>query len=206
MLQPSSFMLFRADVAKQDGLTAGERAERRKEFRGLFSPEYQPAEYRGGRVSSVKRYAGIISDSERVIADRLPDILYNLLLLGTGQATEEVVTPKGEVIERRLPPSEKALMYLYDRLAGKPINVTQMEVSGEVKHTGVTIHLVPQGPPTPPSHPDAIEAPATLALPVPTETLARFPLREVKDVRRQGRRKKPRVVTEATGQERPQDR
>ena len=128
------------------GMQAPERNEARAEFLGRFSEERQPGEYKGGRISPVKRYAGIIGDAERIIADKLPDILENALKLATGTATEEVALQSGKVVERRLPPDTKMIQYLIDRLAGKPVTPMQMEVNGEVKHNGLVIHLTPQAP------------------------------------------------------------
>jgi len=178
-----------ATKGSTDGLTREERAARRADFTGRFSADL-PSANNVGRISSVRRYAGIIADAERVIADRLPDLLESALLLATGKATEEAVTVKGELVVRRLAPDTKAIMYLMDRLMGKPINVTQMEISGEVKHTGVTIHLTPHGPP------QAIAGAVTPLLPAFAER--ELPTLVVKDVKRRGRRTKPKVVKEET--------
>lgn len=141
------------------------RREARRDFLGRFSSEHQPDPSRMGRTSPVVRYKGVIADAERVIVDHLPDILWSALQLATGQATEEVVNVKtGAIVERRLPPDQKAIKYLIDRIAGTPINRSQMEVSGEVRTNGLVIHLTPQGLPAPEA-PPALEGTAFAALP-----------------------------------------
>ena len=170
------------------GMNAPERNEAREKFLNQFSSDHQPTEYKGGRISPVKRYAGIIADAERVITDHLPDILFNQIMLATGQATQQVVNVKtGEIVTLRMAPDAKAGQYLMDRIAGKPVNFTQMEVSGEVKHNGLVIHLSPTGPP-PTALPQGDISPEPLALPEPRL--------EVIDVKRRGRHKKPKVIVE----------
>ena len=110
-----------------------------------FSSEYQPGNNRvGGRTAKKDLYAGQIREFEDLIAEDLPRFYEKLRELAMGEATEQVVNVKtGALVERRLPPNEKVLQYLVNRLAGKPVSVKELHLEGQIEHRSLTILVGP---------------------------------------------------------------
>jgi len=89
-----------------------------------------------GRPRKREKHAGAISKAEKQIADRLPELINNLLELAGGVLVEEV-DESGKPRVYRRPPDRAANEYLINRVLGKPTE----RVEGE--HTGdVTIRVV----------------------------------------------------------------
>lgn len=82
-----------------------------------------------GRPAKVKIYADPIAAAEKQIAARLPDLIERLFELADGIQVRERDTKGGEKIYDR-PPCFKSLSYLIDRVAGKPKQSVEAEVSG----------------------------------------------------------------------------
>ncbi len=110
-----------------------------------FTSEYQPENNRGGgRKAKKDLYAGQIREFEDLIAKDLPTFYEKLRELAVGEATEQVVNVKtGELVERRLPPNEKVLQYLVNRLAGKPVSVKEISMEVQSEHRSINIFVGP---------------------------------------------------------------
>jgi len=80
-----------------------------------------------GRPRKADSHAGAVAAAERKIADRLPSLIENMLVLADGYWTEET-TKEGARIVYKTAPDFKANQYLIDRIMGKPTERT--EVSG----------------------------------------------------------------------------
>ena len=110
-----------------------------------FSSEYQPENNRGGgRKAKKDLYAGVIREFEDLIASDLEEFYKKLRELAMGEATQQVINVKTGAIETiKLPPNEKVLMYLVNRLAGKPISVKEINVEGQIEHRSINILVGP---------------------------------------------------------------
>lgn len=90
-----------------------------------FSSTNQPANR--GRKPKPKGTA--IQQAEQRIRDRLPEIVDALLEAGMGVLVQET-DKDGQAKVYQRPPDVKALTYLFDRVAGKPVQ----QVEGDVDH------------------------------------------------------------------------
>lgn len=73
-----------------------------------------------GRRRKAIKYAGQIAAAEDRIADKLPGLIDNMLVLADGVRVEEtnIVTGQPEVYQK--PPDRAANIYLIDRILGRP--------------------------------------------------------------------------------------
>jgi hypothetical protein len=78
-----------------------------------------------------------IQIAEKRIADRLPSLIDNLLVLADGVRVSKTTSEGDEVVYRQ-PPDRAANEYLINRVMGKPTDKTEAEVSVT---GGVTIFL-----------------------------------------------------------------
>ena len=110
-----------------------------------FSSEYQPGNNRaGGRKAKKDLYAGVIREFEDRIAEDLPEFYKKLYELAMGEATQQVINVKTGAIETlKLPPNEKVLMYLINRLAGKPVSVKEISMEVQSEHRSLSIIVGP---------------------------------------------------------------
>lgn len=81
-----------------------------------------------GRPRKADKYGGHIAQAEDLIADRLPDLIENLLVLAKGVRMKDVGAD-GTVEYYTEPPNFKANEYLLNRIMGKPTE--RHEVTGE---------------------------------------------------------------------------
>lgn len=91
-----------------------------------------------GRPRRADKFARPIARAEKQIADKLPDLINNMLVLANGVFVEETnpVTDKEQVY--RKPPDRAANEYLINRILGKPIE--RQEIAGA---DGGPIQLAP---------------------------------------------------------------
>jgi hypothetical protein len=82
-----------------------------------------------GRKPTAERYESQIRKAEKRIADRLPELVDNLLRLATGVVVQDVDVESGEVLVYSKPPDYKANEYLLNRIMGKPTE--RQEVTGQ---------------------------------------------------------------------------
>jgi hypothetical protein len=83
-----------------------------------------------GRKARADKHAGQIAAAEQKIADRLPDLVENLLILASGAWVQgDKCDDQGKPLVYLTPPDRSANVYLLDRILGKPTN--RCEVSGE---------------------------------------------------------------------------
>jgi hypothetical protein len=80
-----------------------------------------------GRPRKADQYAGQIASAERIIADRLPSLLVNMMTLADGVTVQEVTLDGLRVYTR--PPDRQANEYLINRILGKPTECR--EITGE---------------------------------------------------------------------------
>ena len=93
----------------------------------------------GRRASEVRKLLEKpIQVAEKRIADRLPSLIDNLLILANGVLVEDVNIVTGEVGVYKKPPDRQANEYLINRVMGKPTDKTEAEVNLK---GGVTIFL-----------------------------------------------------------------
>lgn len=81
-----------------------------------------------GRKSKQDKYATAIGRAEKRIADRLPQIIDNLLSLSDGVYVEEMGLDGERRVYQR-PPCAKSSMYLADRIMGKPTTVVDQDTT-----------------------------------------------------------------------------
>ena len=96
----------------------------------LFSAENQPAGQRGRKKKSVL-YEGQIRELEDRMADSLPAIAEEKLKIALGLAEEAIINHKtGEITMVPVNPATqlKAIESIENRIAGKPVDVKQLEV------------------------------------------------------------------------------
>lgn len=81
-----------------------------------------------GRPRKKDKYAGAITRAEKRIADKLPELIENMLTLAYGVLVEEtnIVTGQPQVYQRA--PDRAANEYLINRIMGKPTE--RQEISG----------------------------------------------------------------------------
>lgn len=92
----------------------------------------------GRRASEVRKILEKpIQAAEKRIADRLPHLIENLMVLADGVMVEKPVGD-GETIVYKQPPDRAANEYLINRVMGKPTDKTEAEVN---VNGGVTIFL-----------------------------------------------------------------
>lgn len=80
-----------------------------------------------GRPRKAEKYGGHIARAEDLIADRLPQLVENLLKLAAGVLVQETGKDGGTEIFTK-PPDRAANEYLINRILGRPTD--QVEVSG----------------------------------------------------------------------------
>lgn len=78
-----------------------------------------------------------IAKAEKRLADRLPDLLENMLVLANGVAIQDT-NSEGEPVVYTRPPDRAANEYLINRVMGKPIEKSESDVN---LTGGVTIFL-----------------------------------------------------------------
>jgi hypothetical protein len=88
-----------------------------------------------GRKRKAIKYAGAVATAEKTIVDHLPRLLEAHLKLALGQVLVDDLNPV--TLEHQvyaLPPSERALEYLTNRIMGKPVerHEIEAEVTGNV--------------------------------------------------------------------------
>lgn len=83
-----------------------------------------------GRKPKAERFKGAIAAAEKRIADRLPDLIDNLLELSAGVTVQETDAQGREKVYTR-PPDFRAASYLIDRILGKPVQAIEAEHTGE---------------------------------------------------------------------------
>lgn len=88
-----------------------------------------------GRPKKQDKHAGAIAKAEKRIVDKLPLLIDKMFELADG-VTVQVVDDGGATIYAR-PPDRGALVYLVDRIMGKPTERQETEHSG-----GLTIRIV----------------------------------------------------------------
>jgi hypothetical protein len=81
-----------------------------------------------GRPSKAEAHATPIKDAEKRISDRLPVLIDKLFALADGVLVQET-DDEGAVDVYLKPPELKALVYLVDRVMGKPMQ--KVEQSGD---------------------------------------------------------------------------
>jgi 3-deoxy-D-arabino-heptulosonate 7-phosphate (DAHP) synthase class II len=81
-----------------------------------------------GRPRKSEQFAGQVAKAEKQIADRLPQLIQNMMTLADGVTVQEVDPKSGGVLVYSKPPDFKANEYLINRVMGKPTERT--EVSG----------------------------------------------------------------------------
>lgn len=97
----------------------------------LFSADNQP-EHRGRKKKAVL-YAGQIRDLEDGLADALPAIGPAIIAILTGTFEQDAVNHKtGEVVKVGPTADQviKAAEFAANRIAGKPVDVKQLEIQG----------------------------------------------------------------------------
>jgi hypothetical protein len=82
-----------------------------------------------GRKTKAEKFATAIARAEKRIADRLPQLIDNLIALADGVTVQEV-DKDGEAVIFTRPPDFKANEYLINRILGKPTEMIEAEVSG----------------------------------------------------------------------------
>lgn len=82
-----------------------------------------------GRPRKSVKFAGQIAKAEKQIADQLPLFIAKAIELAQGIWVERE-TAGGKVKVYEKPPDMQAIMYLTDRIMGKPVSKTSAEVSG----------------------------------------------------------------------------
>lgn len=82
-----------------------------------------------GRPAKRKTHAGAITRAEKQIADQLPRLIENMLVLANGVLIEEINIVTGKPQVYRKPPDRAANQYLIDRILGKPTE--RQEITGE---------------------------------------------------------------------------
>ncbi|MGD9617155.1 MAG: hypothetical protein AB7W06_17405 [Alphaproteobacteria bacterium] len=85
------------------------------------------AKRKPGRPRKAEKYGGHIARAEDLIADRLPQLVENLLKLAAGVLVQETGKDGGTEIFSK-PPDRAANEYLLNRILGRPTD--QVEVSG----------------------------------------------------------------------------
>lgn len=80
-----------------------------------------------GRPRKAEKYGGHIARAEDLIADRLPQLVENLLKLAAGVLVQETDRDGGVEVFTK-PPDRAANEYLINRILGRPTD--QVEVSG----------------------------------------------------------------------------
>jgi hypothetical protein len=73
-----------------------------------------------GRKPKAERFASKIAAAEKRIADRLPDLVDRLFELADGVTIQKTDSEGGVDIYTQ-PPNIRALVYLVDRILGKPL-------------------------------------------------------------------------------------
>jgi hypothetical protein len=103
---------------------------------------------RPGRPRKLDKYGGHVAAAESRIADRLPQLIDNLMRLAEGVWTEkEVVGQNGAVIVYRTIPDRQANQYLIDRLMGKPTeSIHHSGDHGESEQFFDALHAAPGDP------------------------------------------------------------
>ena len=79
-----------------------------------------------GRPSKRTKHAGAITKAEKRIADRLPELIDNMLELAGGVTVQETDFDGGVKVYTR-PPDFKANEYLINRIMGKPTERREIE-------------------------------------------------------------------------------
>lgn len=82
-----------------------------------------------GRKRKADKYHGRITEAEDRIADRLPQLIDNLIALADGVEVEEAMPNGGTRIYSRAP-DYKANEYLINRIMGKPTERHEIESEG----------------------------------------------------------------------------
>ena len=77
-----------------------------------------------GRPRRADLYGGHIKAAEQKIADALPELIANMLLIAKGVWVEET-TAKGKRRVYQMPPDRQANEYLINRIMGKPVEVRE---------------------------------------------------------------------------------
>ena len=72
-----------------------------------------------GRPRKADKHAGAVERAEKQIADRLPQLVENMLALADGVWVEEVTAAGGRRVYKT-PPDRQANEYLINRIMGKP--------------------------------------------------------------------------------------
>ena len=81
-----------------------------------------------GRPKKADKHAGAIARAEKQIADKLPDLIARMFELANGVPTTDVNIITGEKTVYEKPPDRAALVYLIDRIMGKPTE--RQEITG----------------------------------------------------------------------------
>lgn len=113
-----------------------------------------------GRPSAQERFAGKVTEAERKIADKLPDLIDAMLVLALGHVAQKI-DRNGEVEVYDVPPNFKAIEYLSNRVMGKPADQKQPEdpEAERPKILGYVVQM-PQTAPPPTSPPSPTAPPS----------------------------------------------
>lgn len=80
-----------------------------------------------GRKRTAEQFESEIAAAKRRIADRLPQLVDNLLTLADGVTVKEVDEETGGVLIYSKPPDLKANIYLVDRILGRPTQAVEVD-------------------------------------------------------------------------------
>ena len=80
-----------------------------------------------GRPPKTTLYATEIRQAERKVADKLPHIVDRMLELSEGILVQEEDEKTGETHIYARPPDRMALEYLWNRIAGKPVEHVELD-------------------------------------------------------------------------------
>lgn len=73
-----------------------------------------------GRPRKAEKHAGPITKAEKQIVDKLPHLIGKMLELADGVTVQGVDPESGATTVYTKPPDRQALIYLIDRIMGKP--------------------------------------------------------------------------------------
>ena len=118
-----------------------------------------------GRKAKADKHAGKIARAEKVIADRLPELIDNLFDLAAGVLVQHV-GKDGVVDVFERPPDRQANEYLINRIMGKPTERAEVTGPSGGPVEVVTFYLPDNGRDPEPSEIDPTELAAPGTLPV----------------------------------------
>jgi hypothetical protein len=117
-----------------------------RDFKTMAGKPFQKGNPGGpGRPRKAEKFSGPIAKAEKQIADRLPQLIDNLLRLAEGVWVEET-TPTGQRITYKTPPDRQSNEYLINRILGKPTERREDDVSGALRIQVVYADIDPGAP------------------------------------------------------------